>query len=340
MTTPRTRIAAALRSADKILLVNHVDPDGDTLGSTLALALVLEGLGKDVTVGSDGGVPSTFAFLPGAERVQREPPTEGTFHVVLTMECSTLARCGRFAALVAQTPLIAAIDHHESHAAYAHLDDWDPSAAAAGEMTYDLIRLLGVPITAPVATALLTALATDTGVFRFPTVRPETLRLGAALMEAGGNLAEIVNAVFDQRSLPGARLLGYALLRTALVSDGAVAYTTLTESLRRAAGAEPEEGAGIVGALRGIAGVKAALLFEEAPEGIRVSIRARDGVRANAIAETLGGGGHPAAAGCIVAAPIDQAVPRVLAAVEAELARWRGERRETGRPERAPTLPG
>jgi len=339
MTTARARIAAALRSADKILLVNHVDPDGDTLGSTLALALVLEGLGKDVTVGSDGGVPSTFAFLPGAGRVLREPPTEGTFQVVVTMECSTLARCGRFAPLVAQTPLIAAIDHHESHTAYAHLDDWDPSAAAAGEMTHDLIRLLGVPITAPVATALLTALATDTGVFRFPTVRPETLRLGAALMEAGGNLAEIVNAVFDQRSLPAARLLGYALLRTALVSDGAVAYTTLTESLRRAAGAEPEEGAGIVGALRGIAGVKAALLFEEAPEGIRVSIRARDGVRANAIAETLGGGGHPAAAGCIVAEPIDQAVPRVLAAVEAELARWRGERREAGGPERAPTPP-
>lgn len=337
--TPRARIAAALRSADKILLVNHVDPDGDTLGSTLALALALEGLGKTVAVGSDGGVPSTFAFLPGARRVLRDPPTGAAFEVVVTMECSTLARCGRFAPLVAQTPLIAAIDHHESHTPYAHLDDWDPAAAAAGEMTYDLIRLLGAPMTPPLATALLTALATDTGVFRFPTVRPETLRLGAALMEAGGNLVEIVNAVFEQRSLAATRLLGYALVRTALAFDGVVAYTTLTESLRQAAGAEPEEGAGIVGALRGIAGVRAALLFEEAPEGTRVSIRTREGVRANAIAETLGGGGHPAAAGCIVAEPIDQAVPRVLAAVEVELARWRGERPEAGRLERAPAPP-
>lgn len=325
MMTPRARIAAALRSAGKILLVNHVDPDGDTLGSTLALALALQGLGKDVTVGSDGGVPSTFAFLPGAGRVVRDPPLAAAFDLVLTMECSTLARCGRFAPLVAQTAVIAAIDHHESHTAYAHLDDWDPAAAAAGEMTFDLIRLLDAPVTPPMATALLTALATDTGVFRFPTVRPETLRLGATLMEAGGDLPGIVSAVFDQRSLASTRMLGYALLRTVVTSNGAIAYTTLTESLRRAAGAQPEESAGIVGALRGLAGVKVAILFEEAPEGIRVSIRARNGVRASIIAEAFGGGGHAAAAGCTVPGGMDEAVRRLLDATHAELARWRSE---------------
>lgn len=319
--TPRARIAAALRTADKILLVNHVDPDGDTLGSTLALALALEGMGKPVTVASDGGVPAAFAFLPGAARVLRDPPAGAIFDVAVTMECSTLERCGRFAPLVAQTPLIAAIDHHESHTAYAHLDDWDPAAAAAGEMTADLIRLLGASVTPPVATALLTALATDTGVFRFPTVRPETLRLAAALMEAGGNLAEIVTAVYEQRPLAATRLLGYALLRTVVTDDGAVAYTTLTDAMRRAAGALPEEGAGIVGALRGIRGIKAALLFEEGADGIRVSIRAREGVRANAIAEAFSGGGHPAAAGCTLPGPMEDAVARVLAGVQAELAR-------------------
>jgi phosphoesterase RecJ-like protein len=334
--TPRARIAAALRSANRILLVNHVDPDGDTLGSTLALALALESLGKHVTVGSDGGVPATFTFLPGAGRVLREPPPGAAFDVALTMECSTLQRCGRFAPLVTQTPLIAAIDHHESHTVYAHLDDWDPEAAAAGEMTMDLIRHLGASITPPVATALLTALATDTGVFRFPTVRPETLRLGAALMEAGGDLVGIVSAVFDQRSLASTRMLGYALLRTVVTSEGAVAYTTLTESLRRAAGAQPEESAGIVGALRGLAGVRVAVLFEEAPEGIRVSIRARDGVRANIIAEALGGGGHPAAAGCTVLEPMDEAVRRVLEAIERELARWRGQFGRAAQPTPAP----
>lgn len=335
---PRARIAASLRNADRILLVNHVDPDGDTLGSTLALALVLESLGKRVTVGSDGGVPSTFAFLPGADRVLQEPPAGAAFDVALTMECSTLSRCGRFAPLVAQAPVIAAIDHHESHTPYAHLDDWDPGAAAAGEMTADLIRLLGVPITPPVATALLTALATDTGVFRFPTVRPETLRLGAALMEAGGNLTEIVEAVYEQRSLAATRLLGYALLRTTLSDEGRVAYATLTESLLRAAGADTEDSAGIVGALRAIAGVTVAVLFEETPEGISVSIRARAGVRANLIAEALGGGGHPAAAGCTVPPPIEEAVARTLEAVREELARRREGRRDAGPPEAARTF--
>ncbi len=340
--TPRARIAAALRAAERILLVNHVDPDGDTLGSTLALALALEGLGsgieKRVTVGSDGGVPANFAYLPGAARVLREHPVGAAFDLALTMECGTLSRCGRFASVVAQAPLIAAIDHHESHTVYAQLDDWDPRAAAAGEMTADLIRLLEAPITPPIATALLTALATDTGVFRFPTVRPETLRLGAALMEAGGNLTAIVEAVYEQRSLAATRLLGYALLRTTLAEDGAVAYTTLTESLARAAGARPEDSAGIVGALRAIAGVKVAVVFEETPDGISVSIRARGGVQAHVIAEALGGGGHPAAAGCVVPPPMEQAVARTLEAVREELGRWSASRRGAAPAEAARTF--
>jgi phosphoesterase RecJ-like protein len=321
MTTPRAQIAAALRRTDSVLLVNHVDPDGDTLGSTLALALALEALGKRVVVACEGGVPPLYAFLPGAERVAADLTTGETFDAAVTMECSTPDRCGRFAAAVLASPLVIVIDHHESHVPYGHLEDWDPGAAAAAELVTALIRELGVALTPAIATALLTALATDTAVFRLPTVRPATLRLAAELMDAGAPLAAIVSAVYEQRSLAASRLLGYALLRTALAADGAVAFSTLSAAVQRAAGAAAEDSGGVVGALRAIQGVKIAILFEEAAAGVRVSIRARDGLRASRIAEAFDGGGHPGAAGCTVAGTMADAVPRVLAEAEAELRR-------------------
>jgi len=328
MTTPRARIAAALRAVGRILLVNHVEPDGDTLGSTLALALALEHLGKTVVVGSAGGVPPPFGFLPGADRIVPGVPPDAIFDAAVTMECSTLERCGAFAPAVQAAPLVITIDHHESHVAYGHLDDWDPTAAAAAEMVTDLIRELGVPLTPAMATALLVALTTDTGVFRFPSVRPGTLRLAATLMDAGAPLAEIVARIYEQRTLPAHRLLGYALLRTVVALDGAAAYATLTEGVRRAAEATGDEAAGIVGMLRQMQGVRVAMLFEEIPGGVRVSIRARDGVRAHVIAEAFGGGGHPGAAGCTLPGTLAEAIPAVLAAAAAELHRPNG----TGEP--------
>src|SRR3989304_2915707 len=168
--------------------------------------------------------------MEALDRVARHLPAGAAFDAVVTMECSTPERCGRFAGAVLAAPLIIAIDHHESHIPYGHLEDWDPAAAAAAEQVADLIRELGVSLSPAIATALLTGLATDTGVFRFPTVRPHSLRLAAELMEAGAPLAEIIAAVYEQRPLSANRLLGYALLRTALAAAGAVASSTLSEA--------------------------------------------------------------------------------------------------------------
>ncbi len=321
MIGPRARIAAALRSSTRVLLVSHVAPDGDALGSALALAMALEALGKRVVVASEEGLPPAFAFLPGAERVVRQLPQDAAFDAAVTIECSTPERCGRFAPAVLAAPLVITIDHHESRVPYGHIEDWDPAAAAVAEQVTDLIGELGVSLDAAMATALLAGLVSDTGVFRFPTVHPGTLRLAARLMEAGAPLREIVDAVYERRSLASARLLGYALLRAALAADGELAYSTLSEALVRAAGAGPDDSAGIAGALRALRGVRVAILFEESGQQVRVSIRARDGARAHAIAERFGGGGHPGAAGCVLPGPLAEAVPKVLAAAEAELRR-------------------
>ncbi|MDQ7829819.1 MAG: DHHA1 domain-containing protein [Armatimonadota bacterium] len=317
--TVRHAIARALRAARRVLLVAHVDPDGDTLGGTLALALALRDLGVEAVVGSPGGVPPVFAFLPGAGEVVTALPDEARFDVAVAMECGTLERCGAFAAHVSRTPLVVVIDHHESAVPFGHLNDIDPQAAAVGEMVAALLETLEVPLTPPVATALLTAVATDTGVFRFPTVRPATLRLAARLLEAGAPLDRIVREVYENRTPAAARLLGLALARMVVTLDGAVAYTVVTDALRREGGAEGEETVGVIGLLRAVRGVRLAALFEETDAGVRVSLRSRDGVRSHAIAARFGGGGHPGAAGCLLPGPLPEAVARVLEAAAEEV---------------------
>lgn len=322
----RARIAEALRAGRNILLVNHVDADGDSLGSTLALAMALEALPsaggpRRATVASDTGVPYSFAFLPGADRVVTRLSSGALFDVALTMECSTLERCGSFASTVAQSPLIIMLDHHESAVPFGHLNDIDPSVAAMGEVVAELISLLRAPMTPDIATNLLAAVVTDTGVFRFPTVRPRTLRLGAELLEWGGRLAEVVTKVYESRTVPATRLLGLTLSRIVLAADGRIVYSVITQDMRNQVEASPEDAGGIIGALRAVEGARIAMLFEESEGRIKVSIRSRDGPRSHVIAERFGGGGHPEAAGCIVDGPPDHAVSRLLDAARVELAR-------------------
>jgi phosphoesterase RecJ-like protein len=317
----RAAIAQALTASARILIACHSGPDGDGLGSGLALALALERLGRAATVACQDGVPENLAFLPGADRVVRAAPVGATFDAAVTIECSTLDRAGTLAAAVGAAPLVVAIDHHEDHRPYAHLIDLDPTAAAAGEQVADLIRRLGVEIDRAMATNLLTAILTDTGVFRFPNTTPRALRLAADLIERGAVAHEIVRAVYEEQPAAALRVLGAALQRIELREGGAVALTVVTPEMLAAAGAGPEDVQGIAAVLRTIRGVRLALVFEQRADAVRVSIRARDGARANAVAQALGGGGHPGAAGAEVARPLREVVALALDAAGGEIRR-------------------
>ncbi len=315
----RAAIAQTLKTSARTLIVCHTSPDGDCLGAGLALALGLERFGGLVVVGSQDGVPSTLAFLPGAGRVVTGVPGEMTFTSAVTIECSTLERAGSLAAAVARAPLIIAIDHHEDHRPYAHLTDWDPGAAAAGDQVADLLVRLGVTVDRPIALNLLAAIVTDTGVFRFTNSTPRTLRLAADLVERGALVHEIVRAVYEEQPASALRLLGVALAGLEVRECGQVAYSVLTPAMVAAAGASPDDSQGIAGMLRTMRGVRLALVFEQRPQAVHVSIRARDGVRANAVAQALGGGGHPAAAGAEVRRSLQETVALALDAAGREL---------------------
>lgn len=314
------QIAEALRTRRHVVLFNHVSPDGDSLGSTLALARALWMLGQQATVASGDGVPGMYQFLPGSDRVVREIPQGARFDAAVFMECSTPERAGPLAARAAGVPLIVNIDHHEGNARYGNLILSDTSAAAVGELVYPIVQALTPLLDAGTATCLMAALLTDTGSFRYSSVTPRTLAIASDLVAAGAKPAEVYTQVYENRPVAALRLLGMALSRLVVSEDGRVAWTVVTQEMLRECGAVMEESEGIVGELNALAGVQVAVLFkEEGPQDYRVSLRGRGAVRAHVIAQAFGGGGHAAAAGFTATGTLDDVVRRTLEAIRREL---------------------
>ena len=316
---PRTVIAQTLRTSARVLIICHLGPDGDCVGAALALRLALQRLGIAAVVASADGVPASLRFLPGAGEIVTTVPDEEAADVAVTMECSSLDRAGALEGAVRRARTIVAIDHHADLEPYAHLVDWDRGAAAVGEQVADLIERLGVPMNRALALCLLTALVTDTGVFRYTNATARALRLAAHLVDRGATVHEIVRAVYEGQPPSSLRLLGHALAGLSLHGGGAIATTVITPGMLAASGAAAEETSGIAAMLRTVAGVLVAMTFEESGDRVRVSIRSRDGVRADRIARTLGGGGHPAAAGAEVRGGLDETVQVALDAAAREI---------------------
>jgi phosphoesterase RecJ-like protein len=317
---PQAAIAQVLASSERTLIVAHVNPDGDCLGAGLALARALRALGRRATVGSSDGVPAALGFLPDASEVVARPDDGASWDAAVTMECTTIDRAGAFEDAVRRARSIVAIDHHAERPSYAHHTDWDPSAAAVGEQVTALIARLGVPLDRSMAVNLLTAVVTDTGVFRYANTTPRVLRLAAGLVEAGASVSAIVEAVYETQSPSSVRLLGAALAATTLHAGGAVAATVITPAMIAQAGATSEETSGIASALRTIGGVRVAMMFEQRDGTVRASIRSRYGARADEVARALGGGGHAAAAGAETRLPLADAVRLALDAAAREVA--------------------
>ena len=317
---PVGQIAATLRTSRSVLIVCHVGPDGDCIGSALALALALDALDVPCIVGSADGVPETLRFLPASARIVTVPPADPP-DASVAVECSTPERAGTFAAALVSARTVVNLDHHLMNSQYGTIVYWDTTAAAVGEQVEEIIRALGVPVTPAIAECLLAAVVTDTGVFRFPNTSPKVLRLAAALVEAGASTHRIVEQVYEARTPGSVRLLGQALATVRMTPDGRAAWTVVTPPMLADSGALPEDTTGIAGALRQISGVRVALMFEHTGDGIRVSIRSRDGARSNVIAEALGGGGHAGAAGFTQQGTLDDVVALTLKEVHKELTR-------------------
>ena len=253
---PLASAAAAIRAAGSLLIATHVNPDGDALGSLCGLALACERLGKQTTRSSVDGVPELYAGLPSAERVLRAAPL-GPFDLGIGVDADGSDRLGSAEAAILSCATVIDIDHHTGADRYGTLQLLDPTAAATGELVFELIRELGVPLDREIAECLMMALVTDTGSFRFPSVKPRTLRIAAELMEAGAHPAPIVEQVYGQRSAGATRLFGRALERMERLPGGRFVWSTLSQGDFLETGAREDETDGIINELRAVRDVRA-----------------------------------------------------------------------------------
>jgi len=295
-----------MRSAQRILVVCHIRPDGDAIGSLLGLGLALRSAGKQVEMVCEDGVPSDCRQLEGSSDVRRQ--AQGDFDLICVVDASDLTRTG--SVLQDRGPVGINMDHHPTNVNFADINLVDVQAVATAEIIAGLLAQWGQEITPAVAAALLTGLVTDTIGFRTSNVNPSTLRLAASLMERGANLPMLYRRTLVDRSFEAVRLWGAGLSR--LERDGRLLWTTLTLDDRKAVQYPGRDDADLINLLSAVDSADISMIFVEQPNGrVKISWRAQPGFDVSTIAASLGGGGHAAAAG----AEIQGSLPEVQAAI-------------------------
>ncbi len=313
-------VAACLRAHGQFVMCAHEKPDGDVLGSGYALGLALKAMGKRVVYFLDDDVPKNLRFLPEWEITQRTFDGVGDDAIFIFFDMSDQSRAGKALQWVPRERIVN-IDHHLGNARFGRWNYVNEREAATGSLVLGLIFSLGVPITTDIATCLLGTLISDTGCFQYSNASPHTLRLGAALIEAGADKDLITEQLYFTRSLAGQKVLGRALDAAVLTEDG-ICFSVVTQAMLEEFGATHEDLEDVVGALRVVDRCEVAALFKESTEGnYRLSMRSRGRYNVMQIARALGGGGHFRAAGATVSGPRDAAIENVLAAVRAEMQR-------------------
>jgi phosphoesterase RecJ-like protein len=304
----------------RFLLTTHVRPDGDGLGSMLALADTLESLGKQARLVVASSLPPRYAFLAPAGRIERFSTADAghrAAEAILVLDTGTWNQLGDFGPFLRESAVPRlVIDHHPTQDDLGAVRLVDTSAEATGRLVFEAIAALGLQPSPLAAGALFVALAMDTGWFRHNNTTPATFALAAELVRCGARPTEVYEQLFEQSTLARLRLTGLILERMQVVEDGKVAFTELHRSDYEATGAVPQDSEDLINYTRSMAGVEVGLLFMEQPRGgIKVSFRSRSRIDVGKLAERFGGGGHRLASGAMLDTTLEEARARVLHAV-------------------------
>lgn len=322
-TMMEAELQALINRYDTIAVISHFRPDGDAIGSTLALGLSLQGMGKKVYMWNEDGVPARYAFLQGAEQIVPTPPElPADVQMVICVDTGDMKRLGdRSLLLLADFPCLVNIDHHGSNTCYGQLNIVEAEAAACACVLHRLLKSWGCPLTREVAAALYVALSTDTGSFQYGSTTAEVMRMGAELLEAGVDVAGVNRRLYQELSHAALRVQGDVLRHMQVVESGAVAYYAMPAGRKAELGVGLEETKDLVDVVRVLQGVKVALIFEDLEDGrIRISLRSKDErINVAAIAAQFGGGGHAMASGIRMRGPLEECCTKVLAAISREI---------------------
>jgi bifunctional oligoribonuclease and PAP phosphatase NrnA len=314
------RILEGIQPHQTFCIVGHIRPDGDCVGSQLALALALRNEGRKVTVWNQDPMPQKYAFLD-PDQLFQAPKSGKQFDCVIATDAASLERVGATADCIAQRQLLVNIDHHASNTRFGDINWVSAREASSGELIYKLLKAARWPVTRPIADCLFTAVSTDTGSFQYPTTTPGTYHVAGELVRRGANLEKICDEVYQSYPLSRARLLKHIYSSFKLTHGNQIAYFWLRQSDFARAGADTDETEGLIDHIRAIAPVVVACVFEELEPGVtRISLRSKSqDINVSQIAAQFGGGGHVAAAGARLQGTPQATQRQVLTAVKKAL---------------------
>jgi phosphoesterase RecJ-like protein len=322
--TTTTEAAARARAAEEILrrrrfvLTSHVRPDGDAIGSQLAMAYALRALGKDVRIVNRDPAPPPLQVFPGVAGIEIAERTDDPGDCVIVMESGDLSRTG-VAGL--ERGFIINIDHHVGNTMFGAVNWFDVSAAACGEMVFDLVRDLGVPLTPEIAVHIYVAILTDTGSFHYSNITPRTFEISRLCVEAGVDPTTVARSVYDSNTLGRLRLSTAVLNQMRLDPSGRLAVLSVDQRLAVEQGGTYEDTEGIINQPLTVKEIQAVVFFKEiGPRDWRVSMRSKGAVDINAVAKEFGGGGHKNASGCSATGGLEELIrvfeQKILAQIE------------------------
>ena len=300
--------AAFLQSHQSFVLAAHQSPDGDTLGSCLALRAALLSMGKDATVVCQDAVPQAVSFLVGANTVKNADGLTPPKEAVLYIDCADHKRTGSLQPILEQAPFAFCIDHHGTNPRESKDGDWVEEVGATGELILRLLEELNVPITKEIAVALYTAITTDTGNFAYSNTTADTFLAGAKLVAYGIDLPELNRRLFRTMPLSKARLIAYVLSEMQLYEKDQLGIVAIPYTVFEQFRASKEDTEGLIDFIRDIDTVEVACVLREEADGtVRVSMRSKRICDVAAVGKAFGGGGHLRAAGCTLHLPIEEA---------------------------------
>ena len=315
------QILSCLTRSSSILIATHANPDGDAIGSLIALGLGLESVGKKTSLYVESPIPAVYRFLPSVERITKEIDVDGAFETAVVVDCGNLDRVGSASVQIRKIPVMINIDHHITNTGFGHVQYIDPSACATAELVYRLLKKMRIGIDKAIATCLYTGILTDTGSFRFSNTNEAAFEICKEMAERGVLPHEIARRVYGTYSLGRIKLLNLALDSIEISCNGKLSMMTVTQEMLLQTGTQPEDADGLIHYARRIQDVRVAALIQEIHNGdkgvspnkqFHVSLRSDGTVDVAAIAASFGGGGHQSAAGFGIQAP--------LAVVKSEIA--------------------
>jgi bifunctional oligoribonuclease and PAP phosphatase NrnA len=313
-------IIQQFNNSNKILVATHAHPDGDAIGSLIALGLSLEALNKKITLYCESSIPVVYRFLPEVHRVVK---TIGglNYDMAVILDCGDLNRVGEAVSTVEQIPVIVNIDHHITNTRFGHLHLIDTSACATAEIVYRLIKQMDRPLNKSIATSIYTGILADTGSFRFSNTNRAAFSICQEMVEIGVDPHDIAQHVYGTYSLSRIKLLNLALDSIELSKNGKLSIMTLTKEMFDETHTQPEDVDGLINYAKGIEEVEVAALIQEhhngkeqskTPNRFHISLRSDGTVDVAAIASLFGGGGHSSAAGFSIESTLSNIKSRIF----------------------------